>query len=74
MIFLWDSVNFSWISEMFPNVFFERLKRTNLSSNVKFILPIFSCRNMNKLCIKYQSYPKSTKIDAFQQKYNATQP
>ena len=26
---------------------------------------IFSCRNLNKLSIKYQSYPKSRKIDAF---------
>ena len=29
---------------------------------------IFSCRNMSKLRIKYQSYPNSTKIDAFEQK------
>ena len=28
----------------------------------------FFTRNLNKLSIKYQSYPKSTKIDAFEQR------
>ena len=29
---------------------------------------IFPCRNLNKLSIKYQSYLKSTEIDALEQK------
>ena len=29
---------------------------------------LFSSRNLNKLRIKYQLYPKSTKIDAFGRK------
>ena len=33
-----------------------------------FLFNFFPCRNSNNLSIKYQSYPKSRKIDGFEQK------
>ena len=41
-----------------------------LISYAEFIQILFYLhRNFNKLSIKYQSYPKSTKINTFEQKY-----
>ena len=40
---------------------------------INILCLVYWCRNLNKLRIKYQSYAKSTKITAFEQKKkNAT--
>ena len=37
--------------------------------SVKFIQTIFVSKNLNKCKIKHQLYPKSVKINAFEQKF-----
>ena len=38
-----------------------------LTSTIDILCLLYSLRNLNKLSIKYQPYPKSTKINAFNQ-------
>ena len=43
-------------------------KKKNISEDRKLFKNIFLRKNLNILSTKYQLYPKSTKIDTFEQK------